>query len=78
VLVLGRPGGGQAVFVVNRSPNPVTLTIELEDVGLPSTATARDIWEGVDLGKVEKSWTITNLAGHDSKFVRFSVGNGQQ
>ena len=72
------PDGGQAVFVVNQGPKPLTsIKVDLSALGLkPSSAqpyTARDIWRLKDLGTVNaESWTIESLASHDSEFVRFS------
>lgn len=66
------PGGGQAVYVVNRSNKPVTLSVNLASVGLVGTVRARDVWNQKDLGSISGTWPISSLGVHDSVLVRFS------
>ena len=68
------PGGGQAVFVVNRGTQPVNVSVPLASVGLTGAVgySAVDIWAGKSLGKVTGTWKVSVLGAHDSAFVRFS------
>ena len=68
------PGGGQAVFVVNRGTKTVDVAVPLASVGLTGAAgySAQDIWAGKSLGKVTRTWKVSALTAHDSVFVRFS------
>lgn len=69
------PGGGQAVYVVNRSNKPVTLAVNLASVGLVGTVRARDVWNQKDLGSISGTFPIPSLGVHDSVLVRFSSNN---
>ena len=67
------PDGGHAVLVINQGSKPqMGIKVELSSLGLQSSANARDIWALEDLGTVQGTWTIKELASHDSAFVRFS------
>ena len=47
------PDGGQAAIVINRSDKPLTgISVPLTALGLNVGVTARDIWSGKDLGKM--------------------------
>ena len=71
------PDGGQAVLVINQGSKLQTdIKVELSSLGLQSPANARDIWALKDLGTVQGTWTIKELASHDSAFVRFTVSKG--
>jgi len=69
------PNGVQAVFVVNRSEKPVTITVPLAALGVADGVKVYDIWGKDDSGTLEEHWVIENLQPHDSTFVTFTPPN---
>ena len=55
--------GTQAALAINLGDVPINVTVALSDLDLAAAAAARDLWAQAPL---------TNLASHDSAFVRFS------
>ena len=63
-------GGATAALVFNRGAATLDVSVPLAALGLPETATARDVWTHTN-ATVSVAWTAT-LPPHDSAFAVFS------
>ena len=52
--------GSKAVGIFNRTNNAISMALNLRDIGLTGKFSARQIWEGKDIGMMEgpREWTI--------------------
>ena len=63
-------GGATAALVFNRGTETLDVAVPLAALGLPETATARDVWTHTN-ATVSAAWAAT-LPPHDSAFAVFS------
>lgn len=67
------PNGSAALLVLNHGTTAVDVTVDFSDVPTLVCGTrgcaVRDVWNHSDAGTVLTSWTVTQLASHDSAFV---------
>ena len=55
---------GQAVALLNRSNNPVNITVNREELGLKGELKIRNLWTHKNLGKFKNSFTGNNIPVH--------------
>jgi hypothetical protein len=65
------PDGSVTVGLFNLADASHTLTMQLSDIGLPSTATVRDLWSHTQLGGVSSSFSA-QLPAHGSRLLTFT------
>lgn len=67
------PNGSAALLVLNHGAMPVDVTVTLADVPTLDCGTrgcaVRDIWNHSNAGSVVSTWTVQQLASHDSAFI---------
>jgi len=61
--------GAMAVFVLNAGGTPVAVEVPLASLGLSGECSVRDIWAQAAAGTARGTWSIHDLAPHDSRFV---------
>ncbi len=62
--------GSLALILLNRSSEPVVMKLKLADLNSDANSfSARDLWEHIDLGRIENNYTTT-VASHGIKFLR--------
>lgn len=64
-------GGDVAVALFNRDETALPVTLTLSDVGFPSGAKLRDIWQAKDLGKIKTTYTA-NVPRHGVVLLRLT------
>jgi alpha-galactosidase len=64
-------GASTAVLVMNHDTNANSFTINFSDIpGVTcTTCNVRDLWAHQNLGSFTGSWSVQNLASHDSVFL---------
>ncbi len=63
----------QAVVLLNRTGSSASMTVPWSAIGLPpGNATVRDLWNHVDLGTFNGSYTATSVPSHDVAMLRIT------
>lgn len=63
----------RAVALLNRNGSPASITVSFTQVGLSNAqASVRDLWQQVDLGMSNGSYTATNVPSHGVVMLRIT------
>lgn len=69
VMVKPLADGSKAVGLFNREQGVVTVSVKLNDIGVPDEAAVRDLWLRRDLGKFHGSYSV-DVPEHSGVLVR--------
>ncbi len=66
--------GSKAVGIFNRTNNAISMALNLRDIGLTGKFSARQIWEGKDIGMMAgpREWTIPS---HGALLLKLQPGS---
>ena len=65
--------GRRAVLLLNRTASAATITVRFADLGLGTTASARNVWAATDLGSKATSYAVS-VPSNDSVLLVVTEG----
>jgi alpha-galactosidase len=66
--------GTSAIALLNTQTRPATVTVNLNELGVPETIQARDVWQHKDLGTLHQRLTVS-LPRHGAMLLKVSKAN---